>query len=179
MGDLVECIGYVVEVARVEASDGDAAIHGHVDGVLLSELINLVFVEAGEGEHADLVGHVLPVVLVAERLQFVDKARSHGSHASGHIFQILMPHGGQLRVAQDDVDDSSSVNGRVGVDWSGNLLDAGHDNCFLFFASADNGEGSNSLTVETEVLSERLEEDEVVGVLLEEAERVSVLLEVT
>ena len=77
MGHFVEGIGDVVEVACVETGDGDTSVHGHVDGVLLTEFVDLVFVETSESEHADLVNDVAPVVFVAESLELVTKTVSH------------------------------------------------------------------------------------------------------
>ena len=90
-----------------------------------------------------------------------------------------MPHSGELRVSEDDVDDAGTMNRRVGVDRSSNLLDAAHHDGFLLWASSDNRVASSTLTVKTEVLSEGLEEHHVVAVLREEFEREAILLEVT
>ena len=90
-----------------------------------------------------------------------------------------MPHRGELGVSEDDVDDAGTMNRRVGVDRSSDLLDAAHDDGFLLWASSDNRVASSTLTVETEVLSEGLEEHHVVAVLREEFEREAILLEVT
>ena len=175
----MEGIGNVVKVARVEASNRDAAVHGHVHCVLLSEFVDLVLVEASVSEHANLIGNVRPVVLVSKSFKLGNQTRSHLCHTSRHVSEVLVPHGCELWVTQNDVDDSSAVDGWVGVNWSGDLLDAGHDNLLLSFASTDDGESSSSLTIKTEVLCERLEKDDVVGVLLEEAERVGITFEVT
>ena len=82
MGHFVEGIRDVVEVACVETGDGDTSVHGHVDGVLLTEFVDLVFVETSESEHADLVNDVAPVVFVAESLELVTKTVSHCVHAA-------------------------------------------------------------------------------------------------
>ena len=174
----MESVCDVVEVLRVEASDGNTAVHGHVNGILFAELVDLVLVQAGEGEHANLVDDVAPIVLVAHLLQLVAEAVAHGVHTARHVAQILVPHGGQLRVAQDDVDDAGAVDGRVRVDRSGDLLDAAHHNVFLSLASANSGETAGTLTVKTEVLGERLEQHDVVGVLLEQLQRVAILFKV-
>jgi len=175
----VEGVGAVFDVAGVEAGDGDSSVHGHVDGVLLSELVDHVMVEAGEGEHADLRGDVIPVVLGASGLESRLEGSSHQSHSIGHDDEVLLPHGGELFVSEDDVDNSSSVNWGVGVDGSSDLLDARVDGVTLGLRSSDDGEGSGSLSVDTEVLGERLEEHDVVSVLLEESEGVGISLEVT
>lgn len=65
-----------------------------------------------------------------------------------------MPHSGELLISEDDVDNTGSVNGRVRVDRSSNLLDARVDDVLLSLAAADNGEEPGTLTIETEVLGE-------------------------
>ena len=137
MGDLVEGIRDIVEVTGVETSDGNTAVHCHVDGVLLTELVDLVLVQASEGEHANLVGDVTPVVLVAEFGELVAETMTHFMHAAGHITKVLMPHGCELCVSENDVDNMGAVDGRVGVDWSSNLLNSAHDNILLSLAAAD------------------------------------------
>ena len=179
MSDGVEGIRNVIEVLGVETSDGDATIHSHVDSVLLAELVDLVGVEASVSEHADLVSNVGPVVLVATSCKCCNETVAHLLHAAGHIAEVLMPHGGELSVTEDGVDDTSAMNGRVGVDGPGNLLDAAHHDVLLGSAVGDNREGTGTLAVKAEVLSEGLEKHDVVGVLLEELEGVAVFLEVT
>ena len=175
----MERLGNVVQVLGVETGDGDTAIHGHVDVVLLAELVHHVLVEASEGEHANLVGHVLPAVLVAERLQLVDEAGAHVSHAARHVAKVLVPHAGQLGVAEDRIDDASTVDGWVRVDGTSNLLDAAHHDVLLSGAARHDGVAAGALSVQTEVLSEGLEEHDVVGVLLEELERVGISLKIS
>lgn len=65
----MESFRNVIKVASVEASNGDTSIHCHVDGVFLAELVHLVLVQAGVGEHANLAGSVAPVVFIAETFQ--------------------------------------------------------------------------------------------------------------
>jgi len=48
-----------------------------------------------------------------------------------------VPHGGQLGITEDDVDDTSTVEGRVRVDWAGDLLDARVDDLFLSWRTSD------------------------------------------
>ena len=175
----MESFGDVVEVLGVEASDGDTSIHGHVDVILLAQLVDLVLVETGEGEHADLAGDVAPVVLVSEGSQFLNKTMAHSVHTSRHISQVLVPHGGEIFVAENDVDDTGTVDGWVRIDRSGDLLYARQNNIFLFGTTSDNGDAASTLTVETEVLGERLEEHDVVSVLLEKLERVAISLKIS
>jgi len=63
---LMESGSDAVKVAGVKTSDGDASVHSHVDGVLITELVNHISGQSSEGKHADLVGQVIPVVGAAE-----------------------------------------------------------------------------------------------------------------
>ena len=90
-----------------------------------------------------------------------------------------MPHSSELRVSEDDVDDAGTMNRRVRVDRSSDLLDAAHHDGFLLLATTDYRVATSTLTVEAEVLGEGLEEHNVVGVLREELEREAILFEVT
>jgi len=174
----VEGLGDIVDVHGVETGDGDTTVHSHIDGVVLAKLINLVLVQSSEREHANLTGDVAPIMLIAQLCELATETDSHLLHTARHVAQVLVPHGCQLGVAEDDVDDTSTVNGRVGVDGSGNLLDAAHGNVLLSLTSTNRGEAASALTVKTKVLGERLEEHDVVGVLLEQLQGVAVLLEV-
>lgn len=61
--DLVNGLSKVLDVGGGDTSNGDTAVHGGIDGVLLSELLDLLGLESGVAEHADLGGDVLPVVI--------------------------------------------------------------------------------------------------------------------
>lgn len=76
-GGFVEGLGDVLKVARVEAGNGNTTVHGHVDGVLFSERVHLVCVHARVREHANLGGHVRPVMLVAQSFQLSHEAFTH------------------------------------------------------------------------------------------------------
>jgi len=54
-GNLEDRLGKTLDVARGNTSDGDTAVLGSVDGVLLGEDIHLLGLEASEGEHTDLL----------------------------------------------------------------------------------------------------------------------------
>ena len=90
-----------------------------------------------------------------------------------------MPHRGKLFRTKDDVNDVSSVDGRVGVHRSCDLFNARHHVCLLLLGASDYRVAAGALAVETEVFGERLEKHNVVGVFLEKLQRVGVLLKVT
>jgi len=77
----VESFRNVIKVATVKSSDGDSSVHGHVDGVLLTELVDHILVKTSEGKHADLRGDVIPVVYAAVAFKGGLKSRSHLSHS--------------------------------------------------------------------------------------------------
>jgi hypothetical protein len=138
VGYFVEGLRDVVEVASVESGDGDTSVHSQVNGEFLTEFVDLVFVEASECKHANLVGDVGPIMLITESFKLVTEAVSHLVHAARHILEVLVPHCCQFGVSQDNVDNSGSVNGWVRVDWSCDLLDAGLSDLCLFLRAADN-----------------------------------------
>lgn len=124
VGDLVEGLGDVVDVVGVEAGNRDSSVSGHVDGVLFLELLDLLGAETSISKHTDLGGEVTPVVSAAVILQFLDHARPHLLDSTRHVQQVLVPAGSQGWVAQNDINDTSSVNGRVRVHRSGNSLNS-------------------------------------------------------
>lgn len=75
-----------------------------------------------------------------------------------------MPASSQRRVIQNNIDNSGPVDWWVRVHWPGNSLHPRSDLDLLRLISADNGDAADSLTVESEVLRERLREHHSVGV---------------
>ena len=82
MSNFVEVLGDIAEVLGVETSDGDTTVHCHVDVMLFTKFVNLILVETSVSKHANLVGDVAPVVLVAQILQLLDKALAHVLHTA-------------------------------------------------------------------------------------------------
>ena len=54
--------GDVVNVTGVDPGNGNPAVLGAIDGVLTADTENLLSRETGEGEHADLIDDVGPVL---------------------------------------------------------------------------------------------------------------------
>lgn len=127
----------VVHVVSVETSNRDSSVLSHVDGVLLSELVDHVLVEASEGEHTNLRSDVVPVVLIATSLKTSLQSSSHLGHSVRHGNEVVVPHLGELFISKHDVHNSGSMNRRVRVDRSGNLLDAGVDDVSLSSGAGD------------------------------------------
>jgi len=175
----VEALRTVLEVVGVESGKRDSSVHGHVDSVLLSQLVDHRLGQTGIGEHANLRSNVVPVVLVAQVGQSLLKSGSHLSDSSRHEFEVSVPHLGELLVSEDDINDAGSMDRWVGVDGAGDLLDARVDDVTLGSASSNHGEAAGTLSIEAEILSERLHKHEVVSVVGEQLESVGVFLEVT
>ena len=57
-GDLVDGLGESLDVGGGDTGDGDAAVLGGVDGVLLGQLVHLLGGQACVCEHADLCARV-------------------------------------------------------------------------------------------------------------------------
>lgn len=175
----MECFGYVSQIACVETSHGDTAIGSHVDSILFTELHDHLFAETGVGEHTNLVDNVVPVVLTAQVLHVLVKTDSHLVHTAGHHLEIFVPHRGKLLITEDNINDTGTVNGRVGVEGTGECLNTGHNDLLFGWVSSDKGNAAGTFTVDTEVLGEGLEQHNVVGVFGEESKGVGILLEVT
>lgn len=122
---------------------------------------------------------MFPVVLVSKTFELVNQTMSHWMHAARHILEVLVPHGSKLRVSQNDINNTSTMDRRVRIDWSSNLLDTGLSNLSFFLTSSDNRKASSTLTIETEVLCKRLEKTDVIGMLLEETDWVRISIEVS
>lgn len=147
--DLEDGLGKAANVPAGDAGDGDAAVLGGVDGELLGELGHLVGGETGVGEHANLGGDVGPVVLGAELLEVLLEESAHGDDAVGHALELGEPLLAQLGVGENGGGDAGAVDGRVGVDGADDDLELGVDTLLLGGVLADNGESTNTLTIET------------------------------
>ena len=90
-----------------------------------------------------------------------------------------MPAGSQVFISENHVNDSGTVDWWVGVHWSGELLQSCVDVAGFFSVGADDVDVTSSLTVETEVLSERLEKAKSIGVVCEVSDRISVLVKIS
>lgn len=139
----------MVDVLAGDARDGDTAILGQVDGVVLGDLLDLLGLEAGVGEHADLVGDVGPVVLGAELLKLLTEELAHGDDAVSHALDLALPLLVELRVVEDGGGNAGTVDGRVGVHGADDDLELRVEALSLLGILANNGEDTSTLTVET------------------------------
>ena len=140
------------ETADVLAGDtgnGNTTILGSIDAVLLGELVHLLRGQAGVSKHANLAGDVAPVVLAAELLEVLLEESTHGDDAVSHLLDLTEPLLVESRAVEDLGGDAGTVNGRVGVQRSDDDLELRVDTLLLVGIGADEGEGTNTLTIET------------------------------
>lgn len=139
----------MVDIGAGDASNGDTAVLGQIDGVVLGDLGNLLGGQASVGEHADLVGDVGPVMLGAELLELATEQGAHGDDAVGHLLDLTEPLLVELLVVEDLSGEASTVDGRVGVHGADDDLQLRLDALGLLGISTNDGEDTSTLTVET------------------------------
>lgn len=126
-----------------------------------------------------LAGDVGPVVLAAELLEVGAEGRAHLNDAVSHALDLTEPLLVQSGVVHDGGSDASTVDGRVGVEGTDEDLDLRLNALLLLGVLANEREGTDTLTVQTHVLGERLAESDVVALLDEVAGSESILVSVT
>jgi hypothetical protein len=165
--DLVDGLGETTNVLAGDTSNRDTTILSSVDGVLycvrevvssdrdikqthlLSQRIHLLGCKTGVCEHANLGSDVAPVVLAAELLEVLLEQGAHGNDAVGHALDLTKPLLVQRRVVKDLGGNAGTVDWRVRVKRADKNLDLRVDTLLLICGLADDGEGTNTLTVET------------------------------
>lgn len=147
--DLEDSLSQTTDVGAGDTRHGDTSILGRVHGVLLSQPVHLLGRHASVGEHADLRGDVAPVVLAAELLEVVLEEGAHGDDAVGHALDLAEPLLVEGRVAEDLGGDSGAVDGRVGDHGADDDLELGVDALDFLGVGTDEGEGTDTLTIET------------------------------
>lgn len=148
-GDLVDGLGKTLDVSRGDTSNGDSAVLGGIDAVLLCQSVHLLGLETGVGEHADLAGDVAPVVLATELLEILLEKSTHGDNAVSHTLNLTQPLLVELGVVQDGRSNTGTVDGRVGVKRTDQDLDLRVDTLLLVGVGTDNGEGTDTLAIKT------------------------------
>ena len=116
---------------------------------LRSEFIHLLRIQARICEHTNLGGDVAPVVLAAELLKVLLEERTHGDDAVGHVLDLAKPLLVQRGVVQDLGSNTGTVNRGVRVERSHEDLDLRINTLLLVGGLADDGEGTNTLAVES------------------------------
>jgi hypothetical protein len=92
---------------------------------------------------------VAPVVLATELLEVLLEESTHGDDTVSHTLDLTQPLLVEFGVVQDGRSDTGTVDGRVGVKRADQDLDLRVDTLLLVGIGANNGEGTNTLTVET------------------------------
>mmetsp|Transcript_33703 Transcript_33703/g.100365 ORF Transcript_33703/g.100365 Transcript_33703/m.100365 type:complete len:362 (+) Transcript_33703:59-1144(+) len=165
LGDRVERLRKRHDALRVDARHGDASVARHVDRVLGCQAVHHLGRDAGEGKHADLVGHMVPRPLGAEVLQVLAQQLAHGDDAVSHALDLHIPLRLEVLAVEDLGHQQRAVQWRVGVHWARNRLHLGLNGRRLLGVVAHNGEAADTLTVQTHVLGVRLAEAHAVPVL--------------
>lgn len=84
-------VSQISVVLRRNTGNRNATVVGQIHRVLLDQSLHLLAVQAGEAEHTDLIGNVLPVVRGALFLQILDQRFPHGYDTIGHALDLLEP----------------------------------------------------------------------------------------
>lgn len=147
--DLENSFGQTADIVAGDTGNGDTAVLGGVDGVLLGQLVHLLGVQASVGEHANLASDVGPVVLGAELLEVLLEEGTHGDDSVGHALDLTQPLLVQLGVAEDLGGNAGAVDGGVGVQRADEDLQLRVDTLLLLGVSSGDGEGTDTLSVET------------------------------
>merc|ERR1711991_419880 len=99
---------------------------------------------------------MVPVVHRPQSLQLLLQRSPHAVDAIGHPFALRRPFLAQIRIGECTGNDTSAVNGRVGVHWADEDLKLAFQPCRLISVSCDDRESTHSLSVQSKVLSETL-----------------------
>jgi hypothetical protein len=110
----MDALSDLLNVVFAQASNTDSPIAGEVDVVFINQLLALFGVQASVGEHANLVGDVIPVA-AGKAGKIVTERCAHGMDAVGHSFAVGFPHGIQLSIATDFVYNASTMDGGIRV----------------------------------------------------------------
>lgn len=178
LGDGVDGVRQVVDIFARHAGHRDAAVLGQVNAELFGDAFDLRLRQAGEAEHADLVGDVVPRLRRALLLQVGLQCGAHADDAIGHAFDLLQPAGAQVCVAQNFAHNVSAVDGRIRVHRTNQDLQLGHATVGLVFVGARQREGAHALAVEAHVLGVALGQAELVALLGEQSHGEGVLVDV-
>ncbi len=116
---------------------------------VLGQLGHLLGSQSSVGEHANLRCDVAPVVLAAKLLEVLLEESTHGDDAVGHALDLTEPLLVERRVVQDLRGNAGAMDRRVRVQWADKDLDLRVDALLLLGRLADDGEGTNTLSVET------------------------------
>jgi len=143
---------------------------------VLSESLGLGWGQASETEHSDLALDVTPLSRsVVSGGQEVVESITHADDPAGHDLHLGLPLLVKVLIGEDGVGDTGAVEGRVGVRRSDEDLQLTLDASLLLRIGSDKGESTNTFTIETHVLRERLGQSDLVTLLNEVADGERVL----
>jgi len=154
--DVINGSSNVLDVTAGDTSHGDTAVTEHVNVVLLNHLLGLFWGETSEGEHTNLVGDMLPSARGLEPGELIEENLTHVLDTHGHVEKLIPPLLVELRGAEHGLDNVSSVLRWVGVEVADDDVELGHDVLDGVWGATGEGEGSDTLSVESKVLGERL-----------------------
>ena len=178
VSDILDGAGNVADVGAGETGNGDTAILGHVDVVLLDHSLALLDSEAREGEHTNLLGDVSPGALGADLLEVLAEKLTHLGDPVCHVNELLQPLGAEVRLVKDEGSNSSTVERRRRVSSSNDDLELGEDSAGGLLVTADEVKSTGSLTVKTHNLSERLSNAHLEALVEEVSQADAILVQV-
>lgn len=120
----MESFSNIINVLGVQTTERNSTICSHVNVMLILQFINLFGGQTSVSEHTNLVGHMTPVMSASSSLQLGNQSCSHIFNSCRHIDQILMPASSKLRITQNNIDNSCSMNWWIRVHWSCNTFDS-------------------------------------------------------
>lgn len=172
----------MLDVTTVETSHGDTPILGHVNMRLFSQNLGLGGGQTSETgdrnqnlaptsnlseilpEHSNLALDVSPL---SGSLEIVSKhvvqLLSHADDPISHALDLTLPLRVESTVAQDRVCDPGSVHRRIRVHGTNDNLQLTVHACFLLSITGRQREFTDTLSVQTHVLGERLGEGNLVA----------------
>mmetsp|Transcript_20482 Transcript_20482/g.50232 ORF Transcript_20482/g.50232 Transcript_20482/m.50232 type:complete len:287 (+) Transcript_20482:99-959(+) len=146
----------VVGIVRSYSRHGNTTIPCAVDMVLSAHFQNLFVTEATVGKHSDLVCNVAPVPDRSCVFQGVPEGSSHSVNAISHSLALFTEFSSELRIFQDCGYKSGSMSRGIGVHGANHSLHLRYNPLGFVGISSDNGESTNTLTVQPKVLGETL-----------------------
>jgi hypothetical protein len=157
--NLENSLGKSLDVSGGDTSDGDTAVLGGVDGVLLGKDIHLLRREACVCEHTNLdiisvsshrresdgrkgrgaylVGNMRPVMLTTQSLKVLLEKTAHLNDTVSHTLDFAQPLLLEFGIVQDGGCDTGAVDRRVGVEGANEDFDLRVDALLFLGGGAD------------------------------------------
>lgn len=111
---LIDRLGHILDVARIQAGHTDASILRQIDMPLLPHDQGLLLRQAREAEHADLIRDMLPAAFLSvQLLQLASQGFPHVDDPSSHGPQVGLPFREEDAVVEHQARDTGAVRGRV------------------------------------------------------------------